>query len=461
MTSQYGSKGLSRRELLKALAAGAGLSAMGGLLNACGAQPAAPAEPTKAPAAAATEAPAAAATAPAVTSGGKTTITYWKSPHSQFEKERMGQVIADFEKLHPDIKVEHTITTWETWDETYTAGFASGNPPDVSYMPDQFYFKFADNGQLADLSKWVNDASYKSEKEAWFKSPWELGNWKGTQVGIPNIATMFFIYANKKLFEEAGLDVAKPPASYDELVKQAKAMTKPDGAQWGYAAMTSTVDQGFFAGFQYFHDAGANFLNETLDGPGFDNQGGIDALTFLSSLMCEHKVQPPHGAFNRAGNIDLFKGGKVAMLMEEVSQHGDFKKQNLGFEYDIFLQPPGPKQQSSFGNFGFFMIAEASQKKDAAWEFIKYITSGPVLGAWAEQHGFAMMRGDVELYKDDPIYAKAQKEIAPKIQGFQTHAKLRQVLSAMWSEFEGSLSCSRSAEESIKAAAEAVKQALA
>lgn len=451
MTSQYDPKRLTRRELLKALAAGASLTAVGGVLGACGAQPAAPAA-TQAPAAAATEAPAAT---------GQTTITFWKSPHSQFEKERMGQVIADFEKLHPDIKIEHTITTWETWDETYTAGFASGSPPDVSYMPDQFYFKFADNGQLADLSKWVNDAAYESERNAWFKSPWELGNWKGTQVGIPNIATMFFIYANKKLFEEAGLDVAKPPASYDELVEYAKAMTKPDGAQWGYAAMTSTVDQGFFAGFQYFHDAGANFLNETLDGPGFDNQGGIDALTFLSSLMCEHAVQPPHGSFNRAGNIDLFKGGKVAMLMEEVSQHGDFKQQDLGFEYDIFLQPPGPTQQTSFGNFGFFMVAEASQKKEAAWEFIKYITSGPILGAWAEQHGFAMMRGDVELYKDDPIYAKAQKEIAPKIQGFQTHAKLRQVLSGMWSEFEGSLACQRSPEESIKAAAEAVKQALA
>jgi multiple sugar transport system substrate-binding protein len=460
MTSQYNSKRLTRRELLKALAAGAGLTAMGGVLGACGAQPTEPAasEATEAPAAA-TEAPVAATEAPAVAE--QTTITFWKSPHSQFEQERMGQVIADFEKLHPDIKVEHTITTWETWDETYTAGFAGGNPPDVSYMPDQFYFKFSDNGQLADLGPWVNDASYESERNAWFKSPWELGNWKGTQVGIPNIATMFFIYANKKIFEEAGLDVSKPPANYDELVEQAKAMTKPDGAQWGYAAMTSTVDQGFFAGFQYFHDAGANFFNETLDGPGFDNQGGIDALTFLSSLMCEHKVQPAHGAFNRAGVIDLFKGGKVGMLMEEVSQHGDFKQQDLGFEYDIFLQPPGPKQQSSFGNFGFFMIAEASKNKEAAWEFIKYISSGPVLGAWAEQHGFAMMRGDVELYKDDPIYAKAQKEIAPKIQGFQTHAKLRQVLNAMWSEFEGSLACQRSPEESIKAAAEAVKQALA
>ena len=83
------------------------------------------------------------------------------------------------------------------------------------------------------------------------------------------------------------------------------------------------------------------------------------------------------------------------------------------------------------------------------------------MGAWAEQHGFAMMRGDVELYKDDPIYAKAQTDIAPKIQGFQTHAKLRQVVTSMWSEFEGTLAGQRPAAESIAAAAEAVKTALA
>jgi multiple sugar transport system substrate-binding protein len=442
MTAQTNLQRVSRRILLKALGAGAGVA----LLSAC-------APPTAAPAGGEAGGSAAA--------GGLATISFWKSPHSQFEQDRMGAVIAEFEKQNGNIKVEHTITTWETWDETYTTGFASGSPPDVSYMPDQFYFKFAENKQLADLGPWVNDAAYEAERNAWFKSPWDLGNWQGTQVGIPNIATMFFVYANKTAFQEAGLDVAKPPASYDELVEQALQMTKPDGAQWGYGAMTTTVDQGFFAGFQYFHDSGANFLNETLDGPGFDNEGGVSALTFLSRLMCEHKVQAPHGAFNRAGIIDLFRGGKIAMLMEEVSQHGDFKQQGLPFEYDIFLQPPGPTQQSSFGNFGFFMIAEASPQKDAAWEFIKYISSGPVLGAWAEQHGFAMMRGDVELYKDDPIYAKAQKEIAPKIQGFQTHAKLRQVLNAMWSEFEGSLSCQRPAADSIKAAAEAVKTALA
>ena len=433
---------LSRRGFLKIAATGAGLATFAA---AC-----APAVPAPASDGGGDSAPAAAAV----------TISFWKSPHSLNEEERMGAVIADFEAQMDNIAVEHTITTWETWDETYTAAFAGGNPPDVSYMPDRFYFKFAEAGQLMDLNPLVDDPSYASEKEAWFTGPWELGNWLGTQVGIPNIATMFFIYANKSLFEEAGLDVASPPASYDELVEYALAMTKPDGEQWGYGAMTTTVDQGFFAGFQYFHDCGANFLNETLDGPGFDNDCGVFALSFLSSLICEHQVQAPHGAFNRAGIIDLFRGGKIAMLMEEVSQHGDFREQDLGFEYDIFLQPPGDTGHSSFGNFGFFMIAEASEQKEPAWEFIKYISSGPVLGAWAEQHGFAMMRGDVELYKDDAIYAKAQSEIAPLILGFQTHAQLREILSAMWSEFEASFACERAPADSIAAAADSVTRVL-
>lgn len=53
-----------------------------------------------------------------------------------------------------------------------------------------------------------------------------------------------------------------------------------------------------------------------------------------------------------------------------------------------------------------------------------------------------MMRGDVELYKDDPIYAKAQKDIAPKIQGFPNPRQVAPGVKAMWSEFEGSLSSS-------------------
>src|SRR5581483_1209640 len=107
---------VTRRDFLRrSLALGSGLVA-GSLLAACGGAPAA--APTSAPAAPPTTAPAATA-APAVAQ--PVTIRFWKSPHSEIEKERVGKVIASFEAKYPNIKVDHTITDWPSWDETYTA----------------------------------------------------------------------------------------------------------------------------------------------------------------------------------------------------------------------------------------------------------------------------------------------------------------------------------------------------
>ena len=61
------------------------------MLSACAAPAAAPAGD------------AAAGAAPAT--GEQATISFWKSPHSQFEQDRMGAVIAEFETQHPEIKV--------------------------------------------------------------------------------------------------------------------------------------------------------------------------------------------------------------------------------------------------------------------------------------------------------------------------------------------------------------------
>lgn len=384
---------------------------------------------------------------------GTVELTFWKSAHSLFEKERWTPIIADFEAKNPNIKIKHTITDWETWDQTYTAGFAGGSPPDVSYMPDQYYIKFAETKQLADLGPWVNSSDYAEEKKAWFENAWNLGNYKGVQVGIPSIATAFFIYVNMDMWNSLGLKDF--PTTYDGLVEAAKAGTK-EGETWGYSMVSSAVDSAYFAGFQYFHDNGANFLNEDHTANGFNNEGGLRALTFLTDLFCTHKVTPPAGSYNRTQRLDLFKGGKVLMIMEETSQHGDFKQQGLPFKYDGYLQPPGSVKQTSFGNYGFFMIAEASQKKEEAWKFIRYITSAGVMGPYAELHGFLLMRGDYEMYKNDPFAKKVQDNFGPKVEGFQLHPKLREFVTAMWNEFEAALACQTDPKSALQAAADKV-----
>src|ERR1700704_807406 len=124
------------------------------------------------------------------------TIKFWKSPHSDVEQQRVGKVIEGFQAKFPNIKVEHTITDWPSWDETYTAAYASGSPPDIAYMPDQYFVKFAEAKQVADLSQWTEASDYAAEKAAWYPDSWATGEYKGRRVAIPNIGVGYLTYYN-------------------------------------------------------------------------------------------------------------------------------------------------------------------------------------------------------------------------------------------------------------------------
>ncbi|MCL5257294.1 MAG: sugar ABC transporter substrate-binding protein [Chloroflexi bacterium] len=481
LVDQLKNRKIDRRQfLIKGAALGVSFSALGGILAACGGATATPAatetgtaaatattaaatETATATAAATETATAAASATTAASTGGTVTIKYWKSAHSDHEKEYWDKIISDFEAANPNIKIDHTITTWETWDETYTAAFAGGDPPDVSYMPDQYYIKFADANQLMDLKKWVDDPSWASEKQAFFENPWKGGQYKSVQVGVPAFSDSFFIYANLDLMQKAGLSGA--PATRDEMVQWAKKMTDAAAGTWGYGAATSAADSADFWYMQYFHDDGANFLNADLTANGFNNDAGIGSATFLQSLWCTEKVAPQAGSYNRSGLLDLFKGGKVGMLMEEASQHGDFKTANLPFKYDIFLQPGGKVKQTSFGNFGFNCMAAASKNPEEAWKWIAYIDSAPVVSDIAQKYGFAICRGDVKMYVsggpyDDPIYRKIQEEVSPKIQGFQMVPQIREVVQDLNSQMEGVFGCTATPADALKTAGDQVDQLL-
>lgn len=61
---------------------------------------------------------------------GKTTITYWQYFY-QTKKEVIDELIMDFEKLNPDIKVEHVTFPYENYNQKVAASVPAGIGPDV------------------------------------------------------------------------------------------------------------------------------------------------------------------------------------------------------------------------------------------------------------------------------------------------------------------------------------------
>lgn len=433
LTDALDSGHISRKTFLKRGAAlGIGLPAATALLSACGGESA---------------------------SDGDVTLTVWKGPHSDKEKERVGKVISAFEKDHANVKIKFTVTPWETWDQTYAAAFAGGKPPDIAYMPDQYMVGYAAKHALLGLDKYTNAESYSKSRQAWFPNAWELGQVDGTQYGIPFYGGAYVIYYNKSLYSKAGLGDA--PGSREELLEYAKRANDP-GKTWGYLAPTSAADSAYFNWFQFFHNEGLNFTNKDFSANGFDTAAGEAILAYVSSFYCKQQVTPRAGQYNAQTLLDLFKGGKATMIMEGSNVLADLQASNLPFEFDLFMPPPGSSGNTTMGNEGELVISKACKNPDVAWKFIEYFTSPDVLGPFTEQNAFRPLRTDIDVYKGNNLAQKLLEATKGRVQGYegQMTPKLREVVTVMWTEFEKALGCA-DPRAALAGAAKRVDSALA
>src|SRR6516165_7208069 len=139
------------------------------------------------------------------------------------------------------------------------------------------------------------------------------------------------------MWKELGLN--DYPKTLDELIAAAKAGTSTEKGTWGYLAPSSAPDSSYFDWFQFFHNEGANFLNDGLTANGFNNPAGLQGLTFASDMYCKYKVTPPAGQYTLPQLVDLFIGGKALMMMEGMNTIAQVQAAHPGFEFDVFMPP--------------------------------------------------------------------------------------------------------------------------
>jgi multiple sugar transport system substrate-binding protein len=355
-------------------------------------------------------------------------ITMIKGPHSADEAKFEAEIIDDFKKANPGVDVEFTTYDWANMNAQLTAGFASGSPPDVQYLVDLIYPAYAERGVLQDMSAWVNDPAWKSEKDAIAPFAWDLAKSSKGVWGVPVLGAVYNIFVNLDLLNAAGV-AGTWQKSYADMLAAAKATTKGD--TFGASLRTKVSDFAFWDWFPYIHNAGADILNKDWTGHGL--AGAEDAMQFLIDLH-KAKVTPPVGSVDWQGQFDLFKAGKIAIYHGETPQINELLANPPPFKWDVAYAPPGPKGQTVMGNFGILSVAAASKNKDAAWAFIKHWASGPEVGRFAGEVNLQVVRTDIvdKLYGDKPAMQKIQKDFVPRVKGVQPHPKILAMLQQIW-----------------------------
>jgi len=347
---------LSRRTLLRTLA----WSAVGLALAAC-AQPAAPAA-TPAPTGSAAAAPAAGSTqAPAVNkSFAGTTIRF--GALANYKGDALEKTFPDFESA-TGIKVQIDKLPDANLSDKLTVSFASGSPDyDVSMMDEPWV------PGLASFLANVDDLAKRDglDLAQYLPKALETGVYQSQRVSMPLDPNVMMLWYRKDALESKGI---QPPKDFNAIMAAAQKLNDPNGVA-GISVAAKQDAQTSTTAILLLWNEGGDVI--TPDGKfGFDSPAGIKALQTYQELI---KSAPPGVlGYGATEELDAFYTGRTAMVFYWASigaNATDPKKTQGGDKVGWASVPNGMRGVWNLG------IAKDSKNRDAAWEWVKWIT-GP------------------------------------------------------------------------------------
>jgi len=372
---------------------------------------------------------------------GKATINYLKGPNHENDLRFQENFAREFRARNPNITVQPSLYDWGNADTELTTAYASEDPPDVVYTGDSFWPKFAEAGALLDLSEYVNDPSYKERYDAIPQPFWDAMTYDGKIVGVPYfVGAVGFQYINLDIMKNAG--VTDWNSSYDALRAAAKATRK--GNVFGFGVSIAHTDFAYQDWMVYVRNAGGDILNEDRTGGGLDKPEVAAAFDLFRDLHFVDRSAPEPGLYDAEGLKTLFKSGRMAIYNWDAQLIRDLESDPPDFEWAITLPPPGPAARTAGATIGSLHVAAKSSAQDAAWEYVKYLTSEPVALEWFARigEGDPVPEGQApKLYgpgtpRGDSLRRKVATEFIPRGRALQPHPDMQELLRLTNGEYE-------------------------
>ncbi|CAM3679647.1 extracellular solute-binding protein [Mesobacillus zeae] len=152
------------------------------------------------------------------TKDGRTIVEFWSFWGSETRGPVIEKIIKDFNDSQDQVFVKHTFLPWgDIWTKNL-ASVKAGNPGDVIINDINSVALRAENKQVEDLSKYLDNTF----QERFYPNLWETVLHDSKPYAVPFNTDTRLLFYNKTAFREAGLDPNKPPETWTELEHFAK-----------------------------------------------------------------------------------------------------------------------------------------------------------------------------------------------------------------------------------------------
>ncbi|MEZ0119302.1 UNVERIFIED_ORG: multiple sugar transport system substrate-binding protein [Heyndrickxia coagulans] len=315
------------------------------------------------------------------TSSNKTvTLTFWNGFTSS-DGEILQSIVNRFNKTNDKhIKIKMDIMTWANFNEKLPTAISSKTAPDFVLMNYPDFASYVKNGAVQPLDDfWKFNGVDKSNFN---KTALKLGQLDGHQYFIPMQVHGMYLYWNKDLFKNAGLDPNSPPRTWDDFVSTAVKLTNPSKKVFGYAFPTD----GNPIFYNWMLSNKGTLTNSSYTKSTFNSPQNLEVLKQIQKLVYEEKASPKSIAGSESDN--LMFAGQLGMYISGPWLNNGLKKNKIN--YGVTTLPEGKAGKTAIlDGVGFGIPSTTSEsKKKAIYEFIKYWNTTKVGKEWSIKNGF-------------------------------------------------------------------------
>ncbi|MEA2104335.1 MAG: ABC transporter substrate-binding protein [Candidatus Cloacimonadota bacterium] len=318
----------------------------------------------------------------------KTTIEFWHAMGGPLG-DALTIMIDEFNNTHDDIYLKAiSMGRYEALSQKLMAAIVANTQPDMAQAHENWTAKLIGGKAIIPIEKFINGKNglSKEELEDFYPVFIKSSTFGDTMWAFPFNKSVRVMYYNKDMFYKNGLDINKPPETWDDFINICKILTQDangDGKidQWGTTFATSV--------WQFLNlllEAGGKIINEDQTKSLLNSKYGIMALNYLDDLLHKYRVAYLSTGYDGqndflASKVGLVEGSSVSMVYLQ-------KDGSIPFNIGISAIPHKKTKHNLISGTNVVIFRndkdkESQKRQEACWKFIKWFTSPEKTAQWA------------------------------------------------------------------------------
>ena len=332
---------------------------------------------------------------PPPAAAGRTVISWYVAINSL--RDHYEAQVAEFERLHPDIKVSIFWVPGSEYNMKLRTLAATGQFPDLFFSGDVWLSYLLP--YTRDITGLVRRDAAELGLDDYFPEIRRAMQLDGKYYILTQEMNLSLLYFNRRMFAEAGL--AEPTAdwTWDDLVRAGKALTRPPTAGkpgvWG----CSRVEGWWGEWLIYVRQAGGKVFSPDGRRCLLDSPAAVAGLRFYLEKSSRHRFSAPAGY----EPVNGFVNERVAMVVGGHTVYWFNYDQIPGLDWDVQMLPAGPATRKG-GELAMagFSIGRTSRHPEEAWALAKFLTRPEAIAAIVARGSLSVRRSVAEAVMRAP-----------------------------------------------------------